>query len=206
MGLRLLLLVCLSAFFCSCHSDNKKAASIDPRPNEVSFSREDADILDKSASIRTFVLSDSSEFFYDRNDLLFVYGKTKENRLFMGRLLWFRNYFKENMDTEISFSQFLNNLLTNPQDEAFIAEIVDKYGIFNQDPEVLKYVEQPISEAIERFTSRIPGSVIFRLKDEFLSPLDTKYSIAYLFYLKGFSLDEDDYEPNSFFVPLNKNN
>ncbi|WP_286841157.1 MULTISPECIES: hypothetical protein [Sphingobacterium] len=206
MGLRLLLLVCLSAFFCSCHSDNKKVASIDPRPNEVSFSREDADTLDKSASIRTFVLSDSSEFFYDRNDLLFVYGKTKGNRLFMGRLLWFRNYFKENMDTEISFSQFLNNLLTNPQDEAFIAEIVDKYGIFNQDPEVLKYVDQPISEAIERFTSRIPGSAILRLEDEFLSPLDTKYSIAYLFYLKGFSLDEDDYEPHSFFVPLNKNN
>jgi hypothetical protein len=95
---------------------------------------------------------------------------------------------------------------TNPQDEAFIAEIVDKYGIFNQDPEVLKYVDKPISEAIERFTSRIPGSVILRLKDEFLSPLDTKYSIAYLFYLKGFSIDEDDYEPNSFFVPLNKNN
>jgi hypothetical protein len=45
-----------------------------------------------------------------------------------------------------------------------------------------------------------------RLKDEFQSPLDTKYSIAYLFYLNGFSLDEDDYEPNSFFVPLNKNN
>lgn len=128
-------------FFCSCHPDDKKAASIDPRPNYVSFSREDAETLDKSASIRTFVLSDSSEFFYDRNDLLFVYGKTKGNRLFMGRLLWFRNYFKENMDTEISFPQFLNDLLTNPQDEAFIAEIVDKYEIFNQDPEVLKYVD-----------------------------------------------------------------
>lgn len=206
MELRLLLLVCVSAFFCSCHPDEKKAASIDTRPNEVSFSREDAETLDKSASIRRFVLSDSSEFFYDRNDILFVYGKTKGNRLFMGRLLWFRNYFKENMDTEISFTQFLNDLLTNPQDEAFIAEIVDKYGIFNQDPEVLKYVDQPISETIERFTSRIPGSVILRLKDEFQSPLDTKYSIAYLFYLNGFSLDEDDYEPNSFFVPLNKNN
>lgn len=206
MGLRLLLLVCVSTFFCSCHPDDKKAASIDTRPNEVSFSRENAETLDKSASIRRFVLSDSSEFFYDRNDILFVYGKTKGNRLFMGRLLWFRNYFKENMDTEISFTQFLNDLLTNPQDEAFIAEIVDKYGIFNQDPEVLKYVDQPISETIERFTSRIPGSVILRLKDEFQSPLDTKYSIAYLFYLNGFSLDEDDYEPNSFFVPLNKNN
>lgn len=206
MELRLLLLVCVSAFFFSCHPDEKKAASIDTRPNEVSFSREDAETLDKSASIRRFVLSDSSEFFYDRNDILFVYGKTKGNRLFMGRLLWFRNYFKENMDTEISFTQFLNDLLTNPQDEAFIAEIVDKYGIFNQDPEVLKYVDQPISETIERFTSRIPGSVILRLKDEFQSPLDTKYSIAYLFYLNGFSLDEDDYEPNSFFVPLNKNN
>lgn len=63
MGLRLLLLVCVSAFFCSCHPDDKKAASIDPRPNDVSFSREDAETLDKSASIRTFVLSDSSEFF-----------------------------------------------------------------------------------------------------------------------------------------------
>lgn len=206
MGLRLLLLVCVSAFFCSCHSDDKKAASIDPRPNEVSFSREDAETLDKSASIRTFVLSDSSKFFYDRNDLLFVYGKTKGNRLFMGRLLWFRNYFKENMDTEISFPQFLNDLLTNPQDEAFIAEIVDKYGIFIQDPEVLKYVDQPISEVIERFTYHIRGSVILRLKDEFQSPLDTKYSIAYLFYIKGFSLDEDDYEPNTYLVPLNKNN
>jgi hypothetical protein len=124
----------------------------------------------------------------------------------MGRLLWFRNYFKENMGTEISFSQFLNDLLTNPQDEAFIAEIVDKYRIFNQDLAVLKYVDQPISEAIERFMYHIRGSVILRLKGEFQSPLDTKYSIAYLFYLNGFSLDEDDYEPNSFFVPLNKNN
>ncbi|MNK17274.1 hypothetical protein D3C87_354610 [compost metagenome] len=204
MGLRLLLLICVSAFFCSCHLDDKKAPSTDNRPNEVSFSGEDAETLDKSASIRTLVLSDSSEFFYDRNDVLFVYGKTKGNRLFMGRLLWFRNYFKEIMDTEISFSQFLNDLLTNPQDEAFIAEIVDKYGIFNQDPEVLKYIDQPISVAIERFTSRIPGSVILRLKDEFQSPVDTKYSIAYLFYLNGFSLDEDDYEPNTYLVPFNK--
>jgi len=175
--------------------DNDKSTSIDTLKKK----------LNKSVSIKEFVLSQNSEDFYDRIDLLFIYGKTKNNKLFKGRIMWFRNYFKENMNTGVSFSQFLNDLLTNPQDEAFIAGIVDKYGIFNKDLEILKYKDKPLSDAIERFTFRKAGIDNLFLKSEFISPLSTKYSIAYLFYLKGFLLEEDDYEPITFFVPLNEN-
>ncbi|WP_343565248.1 hypothetical protein [Sphingobacterium sp.] len=173
--------------------DNDKSTSIDTLTKK----------LNKSVGIKEFVLSQNSEVFYDRIDLHLIYGKTKNNRLFKGRIMWFRNYFKENMHTEMSFSQFLNDLLTNPQDEAFIAEIVDKNDIFNKDPEILKYKDKPLSDIIERFTFRKAGMDNLFLKSEFVSPLSAKYSIAYLFYLKGFLLVEDDYEPATFFIPLN---
>ncbi|MGE8379447.1 MAG: hypothetical protein ACN6PN_13885 [Sphingobacterium sp.] len=172
--------------------DNKKNTSLDTPKNK----------LDKSASIKEFVLSQNNEDFCERIDLLSVYGKTKNNRLFKGHIMWFRNYYKENMTTEISFSQFLNDLLTNPQDEAFIAGIVAKNGIFNKDLDILKYRNRPLSDAIERFTFRKAGMNNLFLKSEFTSPLSTKYSIAYLFYLKGFLIEEDDYESITFFVPL----
>jgi len=172
--------------------DNDKSTSIDTLKKK----------LNKSVSIKEFVLSQNSEDFYDRIDLLFIYGKTKNNKLFKGRIMWFRNYFKENMNTGVSFSQFLNDLLTNPQDEAFIAGIVAKNGIFNKDLDILKYRNRPLSDAIERFTFRKSGMNNLFLKSEFTSPLSTKYSIAYLFYLKGFLIEEDDYEPITFFVPL----
>ncbi|WP_343567606.1 hypothetical protein [Sphingobacterium sp.] len=158
--------------------------------------------LHKPTSIKEFVLSQNSEEFYNRIDLLFVYGKTNNNTLFKGRIMWFRNYFREKMNTEVGFSQFLKDLLTNPQDEAFVAGIVDKYGIFNKDTEILKYIDRPLSDAIERFTFRKAGTNNLFLKSDFISPASTKYSIAYLFYLNGFLLEEDDYEPITFFVPL----
>ncbi|MDR0262520.1 MAG: hypothetical protein LBJ04_04775 [Sphingobacterium sp.] len=82
MGLRLLLLVCVSAFFCSCHPDDKKMAPTNNRPNEVSFSGEDAETSDKSSSIRTFINGIKKNWNY--NKMLSCLGSNSSQKLAVG--------------------------------------------------------------------------------------------------------------------------
>ncbi|GAA4186576.1 hypothetical protein GCM10022218_50150 [Sphingobacterium ginsenosidimutans] len=156
----------------------------------------------KKISIQEYVLSQDNDMFFERIATIVVFGKTTNGKLFKGPVMWFRNFFNEKVDTGDKFNRFFYDILTKPQEEDSIKKIVGQEGIYQQDATILLDSAKSVDFLADKFLDRIGNQKKMIVKPNYSALVNAKYSIAYLFYLKGYLMIEDDYEPETFFIPF----
>jgi len=154
--------------------------------------------------INEFILKDSKEVYFEKMSFISIFGKTIEGRIFTGKIMWFKSYFDENLSTKGSFYYFLEDILINPQEEKKIKKIVGEREVFDIDDEIAKDSILDFDTLIDKYIILKPDDDYLYLRKKFWISVNTKYSIAYLFYLKGYILMEYDYEPLILFLPVEK--
>lgn len=197
-------------FIClfSCNSERKKETNVNIPKKEIQIPLESVEEVEKrigrKVNVQEYVLSQNSEEFFERVSTVPVFGRTKGGKMFKGPVMWFKNYYDENLSETGTFQDFLVDILTNPQEEALVNRIVNDFEIFNKSPEVFQNVDKSITYIIDLFTYKRENDENLYLKRKMVTPLGLKFSIAYLFYINGYVLIEDDYEPSSSFIPIDK--
>lgn len=93
-------------------------------------------------------------------------------------------------------------ILAQPQEEYTIKEIVGEDGVFQPDRKILLDSVKSLDYLITKFLERKDKTENLVIKPIFLESTPTKNTIGYLFYLKGYIVIDDDYGPETFFVPI----
>lgn len=156
----------------------------------------------RKISIQDYVLSQDNDMFFERIATIVVFGRTTNGKLFKGPVMWFRNFFNDKAGDGEKFNSFFKDILTKPQEEDAVKRIVGQEGVYQQDKVILLDSIKSIDFLIQKFLDRTGSQKRMKIKSNYLTSVNAKYSIAYLFYLKGYIMIEDDYEPGIFFIPL----
>lgn len=92
-------------------------------------------------------------------------------KMFKGPVMWFKNYYDENLSGTATFQDFLVDILTNPQEEGLANRIVNDFEFFNKSPEVFQNVDNPITYIIDLFTFKRENDENLYLKRKKGTPL-----------------------------------
>jgi len=156
----------------------------------------------KKINVEDYVLSQDNDMFFERISTIIVFGKTTSGKLFKGPVMWFKNYFKERDEKKSNLSTSFRAILTQPQKEYTIKKIVGEDGIFQPDQDILLDSVKSLNYLVTKFLEREDKTERLLIKPIFLKSTHIKNTIGYLFYLKGYVMIDDDYEPETFFVPI----
>lgn len=200
-----LILILISLSFFSCRNDRRKKDISHTLQKKGIVSVRTVENIEKNygkkINVQEYVLSQNADIFFERVSTIIVFGQTTNGKLFKGPVMWFKNYFDEKIRTP-DFSSFFRNLLTKPQKEDDVKKILGDEGVYLPDQNIILYSDKSEDYLIAKFLEKDNNGNKMRIKPKFLRLMNAKYTIAYLFYQKGYILIEDDYEPAMFFLRL----
>jgi len=198
--------VSIVLLFISCRNGQKREHVIHKSENKEDVSVKTVKNIEKTygkkINVEDYVLSQDNDMFFERISTIIVFGKTTNSKLFKGPVMWFKNYFNERATKKDNLNTGFREILTQPQEEYTIKEIVGEDGVFQPDQKVLLDSVKSLDYLVTKFLERKDKTERLVIKPIFLESTSIKNTIGYLFYLKGYVVIDDDYEPETFFVPI----